>query len=286
MELNGGASREDYLARSMMVLSTFQIRDPTNGKFNASSFVDISMAQQMLKPGHQELEHGYVRRSDGTWYIACHTDLGDGCNGEMFDWWFRNCDNTERYRWWHPKDHIEGEWNPQFYAVQPPDRVFGHYIGHTHRVTEVIAGVKQTIRIEFERPSKYFDVNMFPSARVTACICGRISIEDPTMGLIAVGHVIHMVRETGNGNSELRSRFWLGDIDKVQDDDVLLSFGLVNCLGNTCLFRRIKATTHTARGLWVHCAQEMMCLKAFLPHFYRIRQQEEKIEKQKWANLH
>ena len=242
------------------------------------------MAQQMLNSGHQEMEHGYVRRVDGSWYIACHTDLGDACNGEMFDWWFRNCDNTERYRWWHPRDHIEGEWNPQFYSVQPPDRVFGHYVGHTHRVTERIGGVKQTIRIEFERPSKYFDVNLFPSARVTACICGRISIED-SLGLIAIGNMIHMVRETSQGTSELRSRFWLGDIDKAIDDDILLSFGLVNCIGNTCLFRRLRITATMARGLWVHCAEEMACLKGFLPQFYRARKQEEKIEKLKWANI-
>lgn len=39
------------------------------------------------------MEHGYVRCADGGWYVACLTDLGEDVNGEMIDWWFRNCDD-------------------------------------------------------------------------------------------------------------------------------------------------------------------------------------------------
>jgi hypothetical protein len=51
----------------------------------------------MIEPGYMELENGYVRCEDGGWYIACLTDLGEYVNGEMFDWWFRNCDDDGKY---------------------------------------------------------------------------------------------------------------------------------------------------------------------------------------------
>ena len=51
----------------------------------------------MVEPGYMDLEHGYVRCDDGGWYIACLTDLGESVNGEMFDWWFRNCDSDGNF---------------------------------------------------------------------------------------------------------------------------------------------------------------------------------------------
>lgn len=265
-ELTGTVSKNDYLAMSHLVLNDFQINDPTDGVFDSSGYLHLENVDRMLEPGYLALEHGYVRHSNGSWYVACYTELGTNCNGEMIDWWFRHCDNTERYKWWHPKDHIKGDWNPQYYSIQPKDRKKRHYLNNVHQVIENVGGNEQRLFIEFERPSKYFTISQFKKANVTACICARVHADDPVIGVVAVGHLVHMVREI-NGKNELRSRFWLGNIHK-NDNHPYLPSAVINYIGNTTIFRYLKAPTSLAKGLWIHCAEEMACLNNFLPYFY------------------
>lgn len=162
--MSGALADDDYLAISHRNLSDLIISEPNNQFNGPDNFMDINNAYMMLARGHQPLEHGYYRRSDGCWYIACLTDLGTECTGEMFDWWFRNCTDTERFKWWHPKDHISGNWDPQFFAVQPEDRKTGYYVNHSHKTTEQIGGKVLTLQTEYDRPSKYFDVTKFTEA--------------------------------------------------------------------------------------------------------------------------
>lgn len=210
-ELVGEVQEDDYFARSMQVLDSFQLDDPTQGRFNPQDGVEFEDAFTLANPGYFNMEHGYVRLRNGTWYIAVLTDLGYEVNGEMVDWWFCNVDNTEKYKWWHPKDHISGLWDPQYFSVMPHERKPSHYIDHIHIVEEYIGGVKQSLQIEFMRPSRLFDVTKFAEQGITACIVGRIYVRDPSLGLVAAGYLVHMVREI-DGRSHLRSRFWLGDI--------------------------------------------------------------------------
>lgn len=269
-ELIGEVKEEDYYARSTHLLDNFVMDDPTQGKFDPADALPIDEAYKLVNQGYLNLEHGYVRMADGSWYVACLTDLGHEVNGEMFDWWFRNCDNTERYRWWHPADHISGNFEPQFYSVMPQERTRGHYIDHIHIVEEKINGVSHSLQIEFERPSKLFDVSTFAENGITACIVGRVFDRDPTLGLVAVGHLMHMVREV-NGRSELRSRFWIGNLAFPETVENIIFARLINSIITTRLFKMVKVPSSTARGLWVHCSQEMHCLREFLPHFYRTR---------------
>ena len=162
--LAGTVADDDYLARSHKVLSDLVIEEPTNAYTGSDLFMDINYAYMMLEPGDQPLEHGFVRQSDGCWFIACKTDLGTECTGEMIDWWYRNCVDSERFKWWHPKSHKSGNWDPQFFAVQPEDRQRGYYIHHSHKIAQIIAGKVQNLQIEYDRPSKYFDVNKFEEA--------------------------------------------------------------------------------------------------------------------------
>ena len=164
----GSISSDDYLARSHKILSDLVIPEPANTYAGPDHFMDINNAYMMLEPGPQPLEHGFVRQSDGCWYIACSTDLGTECNGEMFDWWYRNCTDTERFKWWHPKSHKTGNWDPQFFAVQPEDRKAGYYVYHSHKITVLIGGNMHTLQIEFDRPSKYFDTTKFEKAGTNA----------------------------------------------------------------------------------------------------------------------
>eukprot|EP00428_Durinskia_dybowskii_P071416 CAMPEP_0170410744 /NCGR_PEP_ID=MMETSP0117_2-20130122/30053_1 /TAXON_ID=400756 /ORGANISM="Durinskia baltica, Strain CSIRO CS-38" /LENGTH=308 /DNA_ID=CAMNT_0010668297 /DNA_START=25 /DNA_END=948 /DNA_ORIENTATION=- len=267
-ELVGDVKEDDYYARSTLLLDNFVMDDPTQGRFDPSDALSIDEAFKLINQGYLNLEHGYVRAADGSWYIACLTDLGHEVNGEMMDWWFRHCDDSERFRWWHPRDHISGSYEPQFYAVMPQERKKGHYIDHIHILEEKIAGVTWTLQIEYERPSKLFDISVFPENNITACIVGRVFSRDPSLGLIAVGHVMHLVREV-NGRSELRSRFWVGNIVYPETVENIMFARTVNAIVSTSLFKMWKVPSTTARGIWQHCSEEMHCLREFLPHFYR-----------------
>ena len=268
----GKLLEDDFLGQSALSLQAFQMRrvDPFTGierRYESKDALPWSEAHKMLLPGYMELEHGYVRNPDGTYFVACLTDLGTEVTGDMVDWWFSHCDNTERYQWWHPSDHISCEWDEQYYSVMPEHRPFGHYVEHTHKVVEKVGGVTKRLEIVFQRPSKFFDVSRFAQAGVTACICARIWSHEDGIGLVAIGHLIHMVRQVG-ARSEMRSRFWLGHVHKTEDPHNVISSSFINWIGNTSLFRFFKLGDKTADALWLHCSQEMNCLRSFLPALY------------------
>lgn len=223
--LLGQIAKDDYLARAHKALTELEVGEPAS--FAAQPWMEFYNVHLMLVPGPQPLEHGMVRLSDGTWFIAAKTDLGTTINGDMFDWWFRHCTGDERFKWLHPIDHKSGDWNPQFYAVQPEDRPRGYYVHHSHKTSEFIGGRTISFQMEYDRPSKFFNVSKFAEAGVTAVVCGRLHILD-TLGLVGIAHVVHMVRVV-NGRSELRSRIYLGDFNKVR-----MSF---LCSDLSCLLR-------------------------------------------------
>ena len=210
--LLGQIAKDDYLARAHKALTELEVGEPPS--FAAQPWMEFYNVHLMLVPGPQPLEHGMVRLSDGTWYIAVKTDLGTAINGDMFDWWFRHCTGDERFKWLHPRDHKSGDWNPQFYAVQPEDRPRGYYVHHSHKTSEYIGGRTISFQMEYDRPSKFFNVAKFAEAGVTAVVCGRLHILE-TLGLAGIAHVVHMVRVV-NGRSELRTRIYLGDFNKVR----------------------------------------------------------------------
>eukprot|EP01035_Chromulina_nebulosa_P020641 gene20641-26762_t len=230
--------------------------------------VDFDQIYKLIQAGNLPLETGFVRTANGGLYIASLTDLGDEVTGEMFEWWFNQVDNTEKYKWWHPYDHVHGTWDQTYFSVQTELRPKGHYIGHTHIVTEKIGKKVQRLQIYFMKPDRFVDVSKFEENGVTACLIGRISVHDPPFGFVAVGYLMHLVRKTADGRNELRSRFWLGDIHKDEEGFKFITSRVINTLGNTSFFRNIRLPDNLARGLLLHCSQEMNCLKEFLPHYY------------------
>ena len=96
--LSGDVTGDDYLAISHKALTELEEQKPDNKFTGAETFMDIGNAFMMLEEGLQPLEQGFHRKSDGCWYIACLTDLGTECTGEMFDWWLRNCTDAERFK--------------------------------------------------------------------------------------------------------------------------------------------------------------------------------------------
>lgn len=264
-ELIGEVKDDDYFAKTTQTLHG--MGEPPMEKAKSDYAITFEEAHTLTEPGLAMMENGFVRCKDGTWYIACHTDLGYEVNGAMIDWWFCNCDNTEKFKWWHPTAHISATWDPQYFSLMPHERPAGHYVEHTLIVEEKINDTVLSLQMEFVRPSKYFDTAKFKESGITACLVARLYSKDPVLGFVAMGHVVHTVREE-SGKSELRSRYWLGDINYPETPENLLVAGMVNYWANFSVSRIMKIPESTAKGMYVHCAQEMHCLKEFLPHYY------------------
>jgi DAPG hydrolase PhiG domain len=151
---------------------------------------------QLLEPGYLPFETGYKRLTNGQMYIAVLTRM-PGCKSKMVDWWFGYAGDTKKYKLWHPKDHIIGDWDEQW---RP-----GHYIGASHLVHEYIGQELCKLKITFYEPSEVFDTSRFKEAKVGAAVCGRVGMLEEEKQL---GYLIHFVRDTKFG-CEMRSRFWL-----------------------------------------------------------------------------
>jgi hypothetical protein len=207
--------------------------------------MELRDANELLDPGYTRLESGYVRLDDGQLHVAAWTTLF-GCKGEMVEWWFGFLETTEQYKWWHPIDHVWCEW--------VGERGTGRFVGGTHHVHERIGGELQKLKIHFREPGTHLDVSRFEKAGISAAVCARIGLlEAPVWG----GHVIHLCRDTDYG-CEMRSRFWLGDVDPPElapDREARIRL-FPNAFGE---------------GLLKHCHEEMSYLAGFLPGLYAQR---------------
>ena len=158
----------------------------------------IEDLNQLLEPGYQEMETGYYRLENGQIHVAALTRM-PRCNGEMVNWWFGFLDNTEKYKLWHPDDHLLLEWDDKFSP--------GNYIGATMTIKENMGNVILDGKIRFVEPSIFFDTSRFEEANVGTVICGDgYGLEMDKQ----VGQIIHFVRNTDFG-CEMRSRFWILD---------------------------------------------------------------------------
>jgi len=273
----------EYLTISKEVLANHHINEDGITNFKAEDSFAFEDAHVMMNPGYLTMENGWVRRHNGSLFVATLTDLGEDVNGKMFDWWFCHCEDSERYQWWHPHDHVSGTWDKSYFSVFPHERKAGHYINHRHIVEEYIGRDIQSLRIEFLDPAIIFDVSKFQENNITACLIARVHVKDVDLGMVGAGHLVHMVREV-DGRSELRSRFWLGDEITYTGNSYLAP--IVHFVSRFSIFRIIKAPFSFGRSLYMHCSQEMSCLRKFLPLFYQQRTKELEIFRNAMLQAH
>jgi hypothetical protein len=141
-----------------------------------------------------ELENGFVRTSDGSYYIACIADLGV-CTGEMFEWWLLFCDSSERFRWSHPECNLSLRWDEQFYAKQAIDRHEGYHIGHKLYIKLMRNFLEYEFEIEFIDPREYVHMHEYENeeAKVTSFVVARINMK--ILGVfVYIGTIAIMVR--------------------------------------------------------------------------------------------
>jgi len=215
----------------------------------------LQTAAQHLFSATPVIEDGYALASDGTLLVAARTDL-PGVTPAMIDWWFGwHSDSPERYKLWHPHAHVHAAW------LSPPpagSRGRARYVGSTSLVDEYIGGdlIRASIRFVEPRSLGFTDASL-DDPDTTTMVCARTGLGDLP---IDVGYLVHHVRRTGSG-SEMRSRFWIGGPHVAGRNALGAILGRIAPLV-------LRPTAADARGLYVHCAEEMQHLASFLPALY------------------
>lgn len=209
----------------------------------------LTDVDQLLDPFPLALETGVERLPDGSLHVACRTDMHD-CRGEMFEWWFRSRPDTERYRWWHPIDHVSSEWTG--------DLRDDTHVGSIHVVTERLEDAPASdLLIQFRDAGEFFTESAYHLARkngeVTAAVVGRIGIghDAPRTpdGEILGGRLLHIGRDTDWG-LVMRSHFYLGtDHPAVGTTPELVIADLSDELGFNLLQHAYNEFTYLSRFL-------------------------------------
>jgi len=74
----------------------------------------------------------------------------------------------------------------------------------------------QSLRIKFCSPNVYgIDRAALQAARCQVALTARVCVKDAALGWLNVGHFVHFTQPLADGAEgfELRSRFWLGDVE-------------------------------------------------------------------------
>jgi hypothetical protein len=220
--------------------------------------VPFAGASRLLEPGGDGLTDGVVRNSDGMLVVACLTDL-PGNSPSMWDWWFGwHGISSERYRLWHPEDHV---WSGVSEDRRGVADLRERYVGLDSHVDERIASPEVLkLTISFRRPAS-FGLDQAAVDRVGTAICARVGFRGTP---INTGRLIHLIRRTDHG-SEMLSRFWLGDLELAMP---LVGMALSPLL-NTRQRRLRLLPDQTGLNLLRHCAMEMNHLASILPSLHQ-----------------
>lgn len=150
--------------------------------------MDMEKIEEMSRKSFQVMEEIAKASQSETVDLVIDHELKN-VTPEMIDWWWGNIKNTERYKLWHPEDHVSFEWE------KLPEK---GKIGAIHRVIETIK-VPTLLRIRWEDP------NLHPiKASYDHVIAGSIldSKDNP------LSWIIHEYEAMENG-TRLRTTFRL-----------------------------------------------------------------------------
>jgi DAPG hydrolase PhiG domain len=247
-----------FTPSARLITSEAAISAARGGLQYASLGLALKDANVLLDSGYLPMETGYARLEDGQLYVAALTDM-PGVTGEMIDWWFAWHDTDQAYTLWHPRDHVSARWRAR------PDRTQSwknQYIGNVSEIIEYIGSNLEHLNVWFAPPERYFDTNRFEQAQIATAVCAR---GGQRLENVWTAHLIHLVRKTPSG-VEMRSRFWLGDVDASPKGVV---GKLLTPIMNTPRARRRNVPDSLGRDLMLHCSEEMQHLAEFLPELFR-----------------
>jgi len=203
-----------------------------------------------------------------------------GVTGKMLKWWFTWCDTGYKYKLWHPEDHVWCTWDTRPSEVLQDDassktRLAGYEVGRTHVVSEYLGKScgrrAEDLHIQFMNPSNFgFSPEACDANRIAFVVCGRICVDDPVLGYVAAGNMIHIARENEHG-LQLQSLFWLGrDAEKLADPDgsTLPPKWLFDRVSNNSVVRRMMLKDVQGAALLRHAFEEFHALGGILRRLF------------------
>ena len=174
---------------------------------------------------------------------------------EMIGWWFAwHLPHSERYKLWHPRDHISATLNEEDINLQAK----GQYIGLDSFVEEYIGNKLHKLQISFKEPALFGLENQEDSI----AICAYVT--DTNNG-VKVAKLLHYVLKTDKG-SLMKSFFWMGS--DLSHPNTLKNFIVTN-LSKIQPIKGLLLNDDSAMDLQIHCYEEMNHLSKFLPDLYR-----------------
>ncbi len=203
------------------------------------------------------MENGWAKRATGETFVAVQTRM-PGVRGAMFEWWMGwHTEESQRYKLWHPRAHLAVETVAQSKETHLLDERTKYLT--THLVTEYIGDVPQKIQITFTSADRWFPEGTdLGAGGTTALVCGEVRLREAP---VTIGYLIHQIREGGPQGTEMRSRFWLGQLRFGTRPRDHWSGRILSRLG---LASRLHPGD-IGRDMLVHCGMEMSHLATFLP---------------------
>lgn len=212
------------------------------------------MRDCLLPDSHPDapvLRNGVARRADGSLFVATAVAF-PGVDTAAFAWWFSaGCPGDEEYRTWHPEDHVSGHFVTAGDSSADGEPLPGEpWAGLEHVVVEALGakfgGRPQSLRIKFKPTAAYgLDRAALQGARCDVALAARVCVRDAALGWLDVGHFLHFTQPLPGGAAgfELRSRFWLGDVDLPAEVSACLN-------ARCCTYLHVDSDTVCSRGFF------------------------------------
>jgi len=211
----------------------------------------------------------------------------------MLGWWFTWCDTGYKYKLWHPEDHVWCTWEARPGETRSPDlpvnaREAFYEVGRTHVVNEHLGRAfgnrAEDLLIQFMDPVHFgFTKDACAKAGVSwVCCCRPAADNEPGLGRISIGRMIHIARDTADG-LELRSLFWLGaETERLPDleGSAFPPNWLFKRISSLRFVKRSVVTENRGSALVRHAFEEFNTLGSLLPrlfaenaapHWHRVR---------------
>ena len=174
---------------------------------------------------------------------------------EMIGWWFSwHLPHSERYKLWHPRDHISATLKEEDIILQSK----GQYIGVDSFVEEYIGNKLQRLQISFKEPALFG----LEKQEDSIAICAYVT--DTNNG-VKVAKLLHYVLKTDKG-SLMKSFFWMGS--ELRHPNAIKNLIVTN-LSKIQPIKGLLLNDDSAMDLLIHCYEEMNHLSKFLPDLYQ-----------------
>ena len=231
-----------------------QTKKTLDKEIKISDFKGYESSNEIITSGMQD---GIHISEDFSYLIKCTTQMRN-VNSTMIDWWFTwHLPETQRYKLWHPEDHISAEIKQVLDKSKPYKK---RYVGIDSYVEEYIGNKYSKLCISFKSPDRFGLTDL--DLDVTTAICAEVKDLETNM---TIAQLLHYVSDNANGCS-MQSYFWLGN--KISHENRILNL-CANFFFNFSIVKRYFINDTLAKSLLRHCCEEMNHLSIFLPELYK-----------------